>query len=197
MYLNARAILTPGPGTHRTMSGWVSQTVWTGAEKRNFFLSSPSFDFRIVRHVASLCSRTDEPMTRVPKMPHSKFSLARDVQYCPSFLNLFWPTSVSVLWWISDCVQTVYELQLLPNNTAVKYFLQKSGAVRRVDGVIVTWMPAWRWLGECVTLDRKFHNLLFKQEAVAAPVTATFSSLSHSSTRPLLLLLLLILLLLL
>jgi hypothetical protein len=27
-----------------------------------------------------------------------------------------------------------------------------------------------------VTLDKKFYNLLFKQEVVAAPVTATFSS---------------------
>jgi len=29
--------------------------------------------------------------------------------------------------------------------------------------------PAWRWLDQCMTLDRTFYNLCFKQEAVAAP----------------------------
>ena len=33
----------------------------------------------------------------------------------------------------SDCVQTVYELPFLPNNTASETFLRKSGAVRSVD----------------------------------------------------------------
>jgi hypothetical protein len=34
---------------------------------------------------------------------------------------------------ISDCVQTVYELLLLPNNVASETFLHKSGTVRSVD----------------------------------------------------------------
>ena len=32
-------------------------------------------------------------------------------------------------------------------------------------------------MGEYVTLDKTFYNLLFKQEAVAAPVTSRFFSL--------------------
>ena len=37
------------------------------------------------------------------------------------------------------------------------------------------------------SLDKKFYNFLFKQEVTAPPVTAIFSSLSHSSGSPLLL----------
>ena len=47
----------------------------------------------------------------------------------------------------SDCVQTVYELLLLSNNTAVK-LLHKSGAVRSVDWVFIIGAPVWRWLGQ-------------------------------------------------
>jgi hypothetical protein len=34
--------------------------------------------------------------------------------------------------------------------------------------------PAWRRLGEYVTLDRKFYSLLFKQDVVAARVIPNF-----------------------
>ena len=50
-----------------------------------------------------------------------------------------------------------------------------------VDRIFITGAPAWRWRGEYVTLDKMFYNLLFKEEAVAAPVTVTYSSLSQSS----------------
>jgi hypothetical protein len=65
-------------------------------------------------------------------------------------------------------------------------FLHKSVAVRSVDWIFIVRVPAWRWLGEYVTSDKTFYSLLFKQEAVAAPVTAIFSFLTHSSKRPLL-----------
>jgi hypothetical protein len=45
---------------------------------------------------------------------------------------------------ISDRVESVYELPLLPNNTASETFLHKSGAVRRVDWIFITEAPAWR-----------------------------------------------------
>ena len=72
------------------------------------------------------------------------------------FFIFFNPISFSILWptcahiHISDCVQTAYELPLLPNNTATDIFLQISGAVRSVD-----------WI-KCFTI-------LFKQEVAAAP----------------------------
>lgn len=47
---------------------------------------------------------------------------------------------------ISHCLETVYELPLLPNDTAV----------RSVDLMYITGVPAWQWLGEYVTLDRTF-----------------------------------------
>ena len=87
--------------------------------------------------------------------------------------------------YVTDCVQTVFELPLLPNNTASETFLHKSGAVRRVDRIFITRKPAWRRLGEWATFDKMFH-ILFKQELLAAPVTSKFSSLSHSLRRPLL-----------
>jgi len=67
---------------------------------------------------------------------------------------------------ISDTVQTVYELPLVPSNTATKHFTQ-IGAVRSVDWLFIVGAPVWRWMGEYVTLDRTFYSLLFKQEVAA------------------------------
>jgi hypothetical protein len=57
------------------------------------------------------------------------------------FFCTFYPTSVSILWrtrahiHMADCVQTVYELSFLPNNSAGETFLHKSGAVQSVDWI--------------------------------------------------------------
>jgi hypothetical protein len=130
-------------------------------------------------------------MERVPKMARGKISLAHGIHCCPIFLffGSFSPSILLIICvhiHISDCVETVYELPLLPNNTAGETFLHKLGAVLSVDWIFITGAPAWRRLGKYVTLDKTFYNLLFKQEIVAAPVTSTFSSLAHSSRRPLL-----------
>ena len=93
--------------------------------------------------------------------------------YCEEYVHIYRH--------ISDCVETVYELPLLPNDTASEIFLHKSGAVRCVDWIIITGTAAWRCLGEYVILDKTFCNLLFQQEVVAATVTYTCSFLSHSS----------------
>ena len=91
------------------------------------------------------------------------------------FLNLFCPTRLLQMWkWCvyihtSDCVETVYELPLLTNNTESETFLHKSRAVRSVDWIFIVGVKIWRWLGEYMTLDRTFYSLLFKQETVAAP----------------------------
>ena len=46
---------------------------------------------------------------------------------------------------MSDCIETVYELPLLPpNNTANETFLYKSGAVGSVDWVFIIGALAWR-----------------------------------------------------
>jgi len=85
---------------------------------------------------------------------------------------------------ISDCAQSVHESPLLRNNTASETFLHKSGAVRSDDWIFIAGVLAWRWLGEYVTSDKTFYNLPLTQEVVAAPVTSTCSSLSHSSRGP-------------
>jgi len=43
---------------------------------------------------------------------------------------------------MSDCVETVYELPLLPNNTVNETLLHKSGAVRSVDLIFLIGPPA-------------------------------------------------------
>jgi hypothetical protein len=66
-----------------------------------------------------------------------------------SFISLY-PTSVpifrrlSIYVDISDCIETVYELSLLPKNTVSDKVVHKSGAVRRVDWVFIVVASAWR-----------------------------------------------------
>jgi hypothetical protein len=60
----------------------------------------------------------------------------------------------------------MYILPLLTNSTASETFLHKSGAVRSVDWICITGAPAWRWLGEYVTLDKTSYSLLFQQEGL-------------------------------
>jgi hypothetical protein len=81
--------------------------------------------------------RAHEPMARVPKMTLGKISLSRGIHCCPNnFFRLFCPTSFCsaeyVYIHISDCVEILYGLPLLPNNNASEIFLHKLGAVRRV-----------------------------------------------------------------
>ena len=65
-------------------------------------------------------------MARVPET--GTFLGTRHSQLSQFFFNFFCPTSVSILWricvyvHISDCIEIVYELPLLPDNTAVKHF---------------------------------------------------------------------------
>jgi len=122
---------------------------------------------------------------------HTSIRYSSTCHTCVSNLCCFFcPTSFSILWrivahiHIPGCVEDAYQLQLLPNNTANERFLHKPAAVRSVDWIFITRTPAWRWLGEYVTLDKMFYNLLFKQEVEAAPLTSTISSLSHSTYRP-------------
>ena len=85
-----------------------------------------------------------------------------------------------------DCVEIVYEIPLLSNNTASETFLHESGAVQSVDWIFIIRAPAWRWLDDYVTLGKTFYKRLLEQEVAAAAVTSTCSSLSHFSRRPLL-----------
>jgi len=46
--------------------------------------------------------------------------------------------------YISDCVDVVYELPLLPNNNESETFLYKLRGVQSVDWLFTIGMPAWR-----------------------------------------------------
>jgi len=75
---------------------------------------------------------------------------------------------------IPNCIETVYELPLLPNNTASETLFHKSGALRSADWIFFNGALAqWR-LDEYVTWHKTFYNLLFKQEVAATPVTSKF-----------------------
>jgi len=120
-------------------------------------------------------------MARVIKMARGNISLAHGFQCYPNFLlllpdqRLYIVKNMSIYIHIYDGVETVYELPLLPNNTASETFLHKSGAVRGVNWIVIIGAPAWRWLVEYVILHRTFYGLLFlKYEVIAATVTATF-----------------------
>ena len=126
---------------------------------------------KMAAHVSK--SSVEWPITGLPKLwracPkwHAAFSVV-------PFFHFFSSASVSILWRIcvfiriSDCVRNVYELPLLPYKTATEKFLHKSGALQSVDSRFIIRTPAWRWLGEYVTLEKTFYNLLFQQEIVTA-----------------------------
>jgi len=88
-------------------------------------------------------------MARMPKKVRGKISLARSIHCCSIFLNFFAQSAPLyceeyVYIHISDCVEIVYEVPLVPNNTASETFLHKSGAVRSVDWIFIIGAPAWR-----------------------------------------------------
>ena len=78
-------------------------------------------------------------------MARGKISLSSGVQCCLNLLSfllsyqrLYIVNNMCIYTDISDCVETVYELPLLPNNnTASETFLHKSGAVRSVDWIFI------------------------------------------------------------
>jgi hypothetical protein len=130
-------------------------------------------------------------MALVAKMASGKTSLARGIHCCPIFsfaraASLYCEECVCIYIRIhvSDCLETVYALPLLPNSTASETFLHQPRAVRSVSWIFIIVAPAWRWLGEYVALDSTLYSLLFKQEVVAAPVTSKLFFLSHSWRRP-------------
>jgi len=60
---------------------------------------------------------------------------------------LFFPLPVSLYvykYTYRDCVETVYKLSLLPNDTGAETFLHEPGAMRSVDWTLITGAPAWR-----------------------------------------------------
>jgi hypothetical protein len=128
-----------------------------------------------------------------PKWHPERFPRHAALTGVPNFFLLLLPDqliyivkNMCIYTHICDCVQTGFALTLLPNNTASGTFLHKSGTVRSVDWMFIIGAPAWRWLGEYVTMDKMFYYLLFKQEVVAAAVTSTFSSSTRFSRRPVL-----------
>jgi len=117
----------------------------------------------------------DETMAWLPKTARGKSSLALRTHWYPIFVYFFCPTGVPMLWrmcarmHIAAWTETVYELPLLPNNTASETSLHKPGAMRSVDWIFIFGSPAWRRPGECMAVGKTFYNLIFKQEAVTAP----------------------------
>jgi hypothetical protein len=66
-----------------------------------------------------------------------------------------------------DCIKIVYQLPLLPNNTASETFIHRLGEVKTFDWITYLW-------DEYLLFDRMFYNLHFKQEAVAGQLLPPF-----------------------
>jgi hypothetical protein len=81
--------------------------------------------------------RADRPMVCVPEMACAF--------YCCSmfFISFGWPAFLYceeyVYVHLSDCLDIVYELPLLPNNTVSETFLHKLGAVGNIDWIVYHW----------------------------------------------------------
>jgi hypothetical protein len=102
-----------------------------------------------VRRLFNGHSRADEPMARVPRTARGKSSLARGIHRCPNPLFLLPDQCLCIVkncvhMHIPDCVQTVYDLTLLPYNTTSEIFLHKSEAVWSADWIFIVGVPAWR-----------------------------------------------------
>ena len=66
---------------------------------------------------------------------------------------------------ISECVEIVYELPLVPNSTAVKHFYTDQEKCEVLTGYLsLGCQPRNDWVN--TTLDKTFYKLLLKQEIV-------------------------------
>jgi hypothetical protein len=82
---------------------------------------------------------------------------------------------------VSDCAETVYELPLLPNNTAVKHFYTNQERCSALTG----YLSLGRRSGGDWRMRNIGHSVLdFLLNRKKQQLTATFSSLLHSSRRP-------------
>jgi hypothetical protein len=113
--------------------------------KVNFFLVSSDM-------VSRSQTRASEPAARGKFPWYAAFTA----------VQTFYATSLSTLWrirvymHIPDCVETLYGLPFVTNNTASETFIHKHGAVRSVDFIFNIGARTWRWMGEHVTLDKTF-----------------------------------------
>ena len=103
----------------------------------------------------------------------------------PVFCIFFRPTSVSILWRTCVYIHTYVTLYMNYQITLQWNIFTQIRAVLSVNWLFIIRSPAWRLLGEYVTLDRTFCSL-FKPEVVAASITSTFTSFSPYSRRTLL-----------
>jgi hypothetical protein len=77
---------------------------------------------------------------------------------------------------ISDCVENVYELPLLPNNTASEIFLHKSEQCEVLTGYTVYhWCAGLAVTGRIRDIGQNALQSVFQAESGSSPVTATFS----------------------
>ena len=77
--------------------------------------------------------------------------LARGIHCCPSFSfllpdqRLCFANNMCVYIDIYDCVDSVYELPLLPNNTAVKHFYTNRVRWEVLTGYLLWFRPGGDW----------------------------------------------------
>jgi len=94
--------------------------------KNNSLQRLYSYCLNFPPNFAAWCQRPVLPSAGVTKLWHLKFTAVPIRLVLLSCLHLYIVKNmyiyIYIYIYISDCVQTVYELPLLPNNTAVKHF---------------------------------------------------------------------------
>ena len=100
-----------------------------------------------------LYGRADKPMARgihcypisfLFLSPNHRLYIVKCVLYIYIYTRARARTHTHTHTHISDCVEIVCDLPLLPKNTACETFLHKSVAMRNVDWIIIVVAPSWR-----------------------------------------------------
>jgi hypothetical protein len=100
----------------------------------------------------------------------------RPYTYCGEYVHIYTPLTAYRLHMNYRCYQITLQWNIFTQiGRGAKCWLDK----------FIMKAPVWRWLGKYVTLDKTFCKLLFKQDVREDTVTPTFSSLTHSSRKPL------------
>ena len=131
-------------------------------------------------------SRADEPTARVPNTARGKISLARGIHCCSKFLFLLHELLlyiVKIYIYIYIYIYTylaAYRLCTSYRCYQIILRVKQFSANREGCEVVTGYLSFGHYHGGDLTLYKMFCSLIFKQELVVAPFTATLTSLWHS-----------------
>ena len=144
-------------------------------------------DGRIRQDISFICEVSVSPRTRVANLWHAEISpwhaastavpvcfipFDRPVSlYCEKFVRVYTHTHTYtyIRTYISDCIEIVCELLLLPNNTASESFLHTSGAVRSVDWLFMIGVHGLAVIGQLYSIGQNDLQFSFQTGSSSSP----------------------------